>query len=370
MTTQFAQASYQEIIDLNTVTDKVSVIGIHTPVTDTPYSFLKPFFDAFQKYHYDGCSLTMVPAARLPADISQVSYEAGDIPIDPRDLLNPILWHGAHGESLGAVLNQFYDASPGTGDIDRKFFDSGEMNNASLSQIGNDAVYESLYYRALTDNSWRKAHPQTGLRVKGLHPLVYSVGTDAQYVNSQDGPTSPYVPKSGNLPIPPSEVGALPTSSAAGQLGFVSDAANLRAMGLQGLQESGQSSGNVYVSSLPNRRSSQFFTERLHGLGWLDTRVRTLGATGYQVQVTGEPTDDRLFIENLYSQVEDAQTINYLPRLFMGVCLLPPSYKAKQYYRLIINHRFSFKKYRGLSLDGYYRGRYGAGRAPSYRNFL
>lgn len=106
MTTQYATASYQEIIDLHTETDKVSVIGIHTPVTQTPYDMLQPFFDAFQKYHYDGCNLVMVPAARLPADPSQVSYGAGEPPIDPRDLLNPILWHGCHGESLGSVLNQ------------------------------------------------------------------------------------------------------------------------------------------------------------------------------------------------------------------------------------------------------------------------
>lgn len=370
MTTQFAQASYQEIIDLNTVTDKVSVIGIHTPVTDTPYTFLQPFFDAFQRYHYDGCSLTMVPAARLPADISQVSYESGDIPIDPRDLLNPILWHGAHGESLGAVLNQFYDASAGSSDIDRKFFDSGEMNNASLTQVGNDALYESLYYRALTDNSWRKAHPQTGLRVKGLHPLVYSVGTDAQYVNGSTGGTSPKVPRSSNVPnYLPSDVGSLPSPFAGGMIGAVDASANIQSQGLQGLQDTYQSGNDVYVRSQPNRRSAQFFTEKLHGLGWLDTRVRVMGSS-YATQLNGQVLDDRMNVENLYSQVENAQKINYLPRLFMGVCLLPPSYKAKQYYRLIINHRFSFRKFRGLSMDGGYRGRFGSAMSPSYRNFM
>nr|WCR62182.1 MAG: capsid protein [Smacoviridae sp.] len=367
MTTQFAQASYQEIIDLNTVTDRVSVLGIHTPVGDTPYTFLKPFFDAFQKYHYDGCSLTMVPAARLPADISQVSYEAGDIPIDPRDLLNPILWHGAHGESLGSVLNQFYDASAGSSDIDRKFFESGEVSNASLSQVGNDALYESLYYRALTDNSWRKAHPQTGLRVKGLHPLVYSVGSDAQYVNSATGTFSPVTPKSGNVPQPPSDNGPVTSASASGMLG--KNGASMQAQGLQGLQDTVTSAGTVYVRSSPNFRSNQFFTERLHGLGWLDTRVRVLDSA-IQSQVEGDPVNDRINIENLFEMVESAQTINYLPRLFMGICLLPPSYKAKQYYRLIINHRFSFRKFRGLSMDGGVRGRYGPGYAPSYRNFL
>ncbi|AJD07510.1 putative capsid protein [Odonata-associated circular virus 5] len=371
MTTQFAQASYQEIIDLNTVTDKVSVLGIHTPVTDTPYTFLKPFFDAFQKYHYDGCSLTMVPAARLPADPSQVSYESGEQPIDPRDLLNPILWHGAHGESLGAVLNQFYDASGSTSDIGREFFDSGEVSRASLTQVGNDALYESLYYRALTDNSWRKAHPQTGLRVKGLHPLVYSVGTDAQYLNNPTGTTTPQVPRSANSPLPPSDAGPMTSVGAAGTMGKgTSSPYGLQSLNPQGLQDTSDSGDLTYVRSLPTPRTSQFFTERLHGLGWLDTRVRISSTSGFQAEVSGNQTLDRMAVENLYEQVEDSQTINYLPRLFMGVCLLPPSYKAKQYYRLVINHRFSFRKFRGLSMDGGLRGRYGPARAPSYRNLM
>lgn len=369
MTTQYAQASYQEIIDLNTQTDRVSVLGIHTPVSDSPYTFLKPFFDAFQKYHYDGCSLTMVPAARLPADISQVSYEAGDIPIDPRDLLNPILWHGAHGESLGSVLNQFYDAAASSTDIDRRFFDSGELNNASISQIGNDALYESLYYRALTDNSWRKAHPQTGLRVKGLHPLVYSVGTDAQYVNGPNGSLSPTVPRTGNVPLNPDDNTGNVNLGAAGMMGHLNDNAQISSMRLQALQDTASDDG-VYVRSIPSARSGQFFTERLHGLGWLDTRVRVLPSAGVQTEVTGSVLADRSNLASLYEQVENIQTINYLPRLFMGVCLLPPSYKAKQYYRLIINHRFSFKKFRGLSMDGDIRGRFGPARAPSYHNFM
>ena len=42
----------------------------------------------------------MVPAATLPADPLQVSYEAGEPTIDPRDMLNPILHKPYHGEAL------------------------------------------------------------------------------------------------------------------------------------------------------------------------------------------------------------------------------------------------------------------------------
>lgn len=368
MTTQFARASYQEIIDLHTTTDKVSVIGIHTPVTDAPYTFLKGFFDSFQKYHYDGCSLSMVPAARLPADISQVSYEAGDIPIDPRDLLNPILWHGCHGESLGSVLSQFYSAENDTNDMLRDFFDSGEVTQASTSQIGNDAIFESLYYRALTDNTWRKAHPQSGFRIKGLHPLVYSVGTDRQYLPSSSGTLSPLVPHRSNSPLPPSEEGPLGGLGNSGSIG-ISSGAGLSIQGSEGLENTRVDGSTVYVRN-PAIRDVSFFTEKLHGLGWLDTRVRQIRSNGIETEVTGDQQLDRIALGVHYSQIEEEQAINYLPRLFMGICLLPPAYKASQYYRLVLNHSFSFKKFRGLSMDGGQRGRFDAGRAPSYVNML
>lgn len=368
MTTQYARASYQEIIDLHTMTDKVSVLGIHTPVSDAPYTFLQGFFDSFQKYHYDGCSMSLVPSARLPADISQVSYEAGDIPIDPRDLLNPILWHGAHGESLGAVLNQFYSGLPSNSDVDRAFSDSVDKSEVSQSQLGNDVIWQSLYYRALTDNTWRKAHPQQGLRLNALHPLVYGVGTNAQYLNSQYGNLNPTVPRRGNVPVNPDDAG-LSSLGTSGMFGVGGANNNLQMSAQQGFQTTQGTS--VFIG--PDRSGVQLFSERLHGLGWLDTRVRVLPSSGLgttTVETTGTELTDRLAIESLYQQVEGLEKINYLPRLFMGVVLLPPAYKAKQYYRLILNHRFSFRKFRGLSMRGDVVGRFGPGSVPGYTNML
>lgn len=365
MTTQFASASYQEIIDLHTETGKVSVLGIHTPVTDAPYTFLQGFFDAFQKYRYDGCSMALVPAARLPADPSQVSYEGGDQIIDPRDLLNPILWHGAHGESLGAVLNQFYSAEAASSDILRFMFDSGELSRVSATQLGNNAVWESLYYRALTDNSWKKAHPQSGFRLGGLHPLVYSLGTNKQYLNGPYGSLQPTVPHRGNAAQDPDENGTLAGLGTSGSIGPGTSSA-MNVLPGEGLQST---TGDT-VTIGGNRNETQFFSERLHRLGWLDTRVRTFSSSASQsVVLTGDEDDDNQLLESLYNLSENVGKVNYLPRLFMGICLLPPAYKAEQYYRLILNHKFSFRKFRGLSYRGDRVGRFGAGVAPSYNIF-
>lgn len=375
MTTQYATASYQEIIDLHTETDRVSVIGIHTPVTQTPYSMLQPFFDAFQRYHYDGCNLVMVPAARLPADPSQVSYEAGEQVIDPRDLLNPILWHGCHGESLGSVLNQFYASGGSTSDINRRFFDSGEYSEKNTAQFGDVGTFESLYYRALVDKTWLKAHPQRGFRKSGLRPLVYEVSTDRQYLSNPYGTLSPLVPKSDLIPGDPSDNNGLAGLAGASTLGNTTTGGGLNALGSFGLQrtvQTGSGSSAEFNVNLPYvRDSSAFFTSRIHGLGWLDTRQRVFSVSDGVSSDTldGNPVTDSEAIEDMYINAESYGRINYLPRLFMGLILLPPAYKTEQFFRIILNHRFSFKKYRGVSMRGDLVGNMGPGSVPSYQNF-
>lgn len=372
MTTQYATASYQEIIDLHTETDKVSVIGIHTPVTETPYDMLQPFFDAFQKYHYNGCSLVMVPAARLPADPSQVSYGAGEPPIDPRDLLNPIMWHGCHGESLGSVLNQFYAASSGSTDVYKRMSDSVDYDEKSTLQLGDVGVFESLYYRALVDKTWLKAHPQKGFRKSGLRPLVYEVSTDRQYLPNRSGVQSPQIPSADINAGDPSLNDGLSGNSAKGVLGYSMSSSTLGALGSLGFQNTPPSGTGEVTVNLPYVRDGSFFTSRVHGLGWLDTRQRVFnpGSSGVTSDaLTGSDEADAGIIESMYINAESFGRINYLPRLFMGMILMPPAYKTEQYFRIILNHSFSFKKYRGISMRGDMVGNIGPGAVPSYQNF-
>ena len=102
MATQKVYCKYQDIIDLNTVGGTVSVIGIHTPTGDTPRKMFPGFFKQYKKWKYLGCSVVGANAAQLPVDPLGVSYEAGegnDTVADPKDILNPILFHGCHGKS-------------------------------------------------------------------------------------------------------------------------------------------------------------------------------------------------------------------------------------------------------------------------------
>ncbi|QBP37166.1 capsid protein [Goat associated porprismacovirus] len=312
MTTQFAKASYQEIIDLHTEEDTVSVIGIHTPQGDTPRKMFGGFFDQFKKFKYLGCSVSLVPAARLPADPLQVSYEAGEPTIDPRDMLNPLMFHGCHGNDMGVILNRFYNTNsiadqPQT---DSTFYYADSITDIADGDHISGLQLEDLYYKALTDNTWKKAHPQRGFRKSGLRPLVYSMATNIQFSGG--------------------------------------DSIGMDGFGIpEDLVDDVSTSGTSVTATFPvSQNGRRFFTPRLTGLGWLDTRnVLTTATT-----VTGSTADIRAMLGDAALNQQDASEAD-LPLVYMGMILLPPAYKTEQYFRMIVNHHFAFKDFRGISFS-------------------
>lgn len=324
MATQKVYASYQEIIDLHTEHDRVSAIGIHTPTGDTPKKLFGGFFDQFKKYKYLGCSITLVPAARLPVDPMGVSYEPGELQIDPRDLLNPILWHGCHGQDMGAILNQLYTAGVVGSNTFQNVYKTDAIDLVEFANIEDiDLTFlENLYYKALTDNTWKKAHPQKGFKKSGLRPLVYSIGTTHQI-------------------MPTSDMGAT-----------IQD---LQEYGLPGEIEPvlGPSFYQTYGSAKQTRvQRMQLVANRLRGLGWLDTRnvITTTDYTSEQVTGSMREVFDQL-PGAIADMLNENTQIAELPKLFMGVILLPPAYKTEQYFRMIVNHRFAFAGFRGISFQ-------------------
>lgn len=106
-------------------------------------------------------------------------------------MLNPILFHGCHGNDLGNILNRIYSAGAVEGsDLSQLL----HTDSSSLWSMVNDpdgdnfaplTVLESLYYRALTDRTWQKANIQRGFRKSGLHPRIYSLATNMQLQNAE-----------------------------------------------------------------------------------------------------------------------------------------------------------------------------------------
>lgn len=318
MATQKAYASYQEIVDLHTESDTVSAIGIHTPTGDTPYKMFPGFFDQFKKYKYVGCSIALVPSARLPADPLQVKYGEGNpgdpYTIDPRDMLNPIMFHGCHGNDMGMILNRLMGQENGISDsLD------GLQESAEISASGGIAGLEGLYYKALTDNTWRKAHPQRGFKKSGLRPLVYSMASTRQIMPGQLGGS--LVVKDGQIEFDVDDYGDYESSNGL----------------IDGFNVTG------FRANVDNKM--QIITPRLTGLGWMDTRNAMTQAQTYMLEGLPLLPDG---LEGFYSALENKAE---LPLIYMGLILMPPAYKVEQYYRMIINHRFAFKGFRGISFS-------------------
>lgn len=360
MTTQKVFTSYQEIIDLHTESDRVSILGFHTPSNGQPVRLLKPFWDAFQKVKYLGCSMSMVPAARLPADPSQVSYGAGEPPIDPRDLLNPILFHGCHGNDMGSILNQFYAGESSSTDVTRRFSDSLDHNLVKTTYAGNKIVYETLYYRALTDNTWLKAHPQRGFR-KSMRPMVYSLATNVPLNPNSNTVRGGVIAKAQSDDGMGVSGGSRVTGGSSAIGSGTTTNTSFQSSPAPGLQSTSvtldpESEKYTTLYSNPGTFSGQFFmSPSIRPLGWIDTRQWVTGSGSTGSSITSTTPSDSTFATAEASVYEgiDKNRYVYIPKLFMGMCLLPPAYKTEQYFRIVLNHHFAFAKYRGTSMRSY-----------------
>ncbi len=315
MATNYVTAKYQEIYDLGTQAGKTTILGIHTPDDGNVYNMLSGFFDQFRKYRYKGCSVTMVPAAQLPADPLQVSFEAGALTCDPRDLLNPILFHGCHGEELNEILDTIY-------------YKGTSPSSVRELQV-NTAVSESSYYSALSDPSFRKFGIQQGAKVS-LRPMVHPLAVTQPIEHSESNYLYSY--PSGNTTvtgkIDGETTGDLINSSTNEAYSNSSIRNPLDALKLQ-VSGAGIQPGTVYVS--PDKT---IFSNGLKPLSWLPTWHFVPYAGGNMVNFSagGRVTD---------FNIETTR----LPLLYMGLFILPPSYTQEMYFRLIVTHYFEFKDF-------------------------
>lgn len=301
--------TYTETYDMNTEEGSPTLLGIHTPIGNIPYTFLAPAFRMYKKYKYLGCDVTVVNAARLPVDPEQLGKIDGTNYVDPRDTLNPIMFKGCHGESLGAILDSMYDGL------------LMSHKGSALDKEKLKAELEAFYYTALGDDGWRKSPIQKTLSLKGLHPMVYSLSTNHQILPT-NGLAYDYY--SENVPVSQSATG--PAHSGA----FGSTSANASAPVVAGTGV-WRANGDTESPTLLKGVNSMF-TSKMHRLGWLDT-LQYIGRSGT--------------ITNPLVPLDG--DIAQLPKVFMGLLMLPPSYLCRQYLRVIIRHKFKFAQYRTIT---------------------
>lgn len=301
MSTNYAKAKYQEIYDVNTKSNEVSIIGIHTPVGAKPRQMLSGFFTQFRKYKYSGCSVVATPSARLPLSLAQITVNAGDSGINPKDVWNPILVRGCHGDNLNSALNSIY-----RGSFDNEGSSLGKDHNADTAVPAGGLTWEQMYYRMLQDPSFKKFSMSSGIKLTGLHPMIYNLASDHQ--------------------ILPNE-----TSDAVGAFGPLSVPSKAGVEYTEGLSEYtvGAVSNGVGGKSFLHAR---IMTNRLQKLGWMDTRV-------------------------LFNSDGTSVTPGYtvLPKIFMACIVLPMAKSAETVtsMRFIVTHYFEFKEFNtSLTLEG------------------
>lgn len=340
MATNFVKAKFQEIYDFGTVSGRTTILGIHTPQGYRVQKLLGGFFRQFRKVKYSGCTVTMVPAAQLPADPAQVSFEAGALTVDPRDLLNPILFHGCHGESMNEILNQYLVGQ------EPDAFSPLEQKNTSVREVRPDtSATEAGYYAALSDPSFRKFGIQSGAKVSlkpMVHPLVLTnpmvpSNAHSDFVYSHEGQnySSVYGKDVGDFV----DVEQTPSDSSAGNYyGGIKYPGGFAPMG-----ELNSAWGF----------SPQMFSNGLRPLGWLPTTMYP-PATKEGVVPMVSQNDNTAGLTKMWN-IDIGPTT--LPKLFMGMFILPPSYTQEMYFRLIINHYFEFKDFTtclAVNIDGPY----------------
>lgn len=304
---------------MGTVSGRTTILGIHTPQGDRVQKLLGGFFRQFRKFRYTGCSVSMVPAAQLPADPLQVSFEAGELTCDPRDLLNPILFHGCHGESLNEILNQYLSTTQNNGSV-------GETR-PTLEEA------EAGYYSALSDPSFRKYGIQSGAKVNltpKVHPLVM---------------TNPVVPNDSSLRYYATVSGMKVYGSVAGdRVGKVEDLDPDKAGFAGGFDSLGYTVPFINSSGISAMYgvAPTMFSNGLKPLGWLPT---TSAPPMLKEDIVSYSPDESIS-GNVEPVVSSAPIgITKLPKLFMGFFMLPPSYTQEMYFRLIITHYFEFKDF-------------------------
>ncbi len=325
------KASVMEIYDLQTNVGKGTVLKVHTPTGNNIKRHLFGHFLQYKRYKYLGAKVSLIPASTLPADPLQLSYEAGEANIDPRDMVNPILWKHYHGETMTTDVLHVQDQLPYDQDgmVD-PYVTGFSIGEANYSQFGTSGTaIDKIYPRALMDTSFRKAGVQTGFSTY-VKPFVYNVTSNIQLAPGLRGNSLEHQTRYFMGMVPPEATAQVTQNPISGP-------------DLKGPVESGfTSTAKVgFSNNVEQKYRLDFQTSNLVPLGWQDTLSREFASMGNTTTVGGTTVSG-----NPYDSMGDFGVGPNLPDIPMLYILLPPAYKTEFYFRMVIKHYFAFKGFR------------------------
>lgn len=161
------RVSVSETYDLSTQTNKMSLIGIHTPdkmLIQKTY----PGLCMNSKYCRILSQDVVIACASLePADPLQIGTAAGSIA--PEDMFNPILYKAVSNASMSQIEARMQGLSQSlTNTIDGH---QAVVDNDEVALVADEFP---VYYALLSNrDGFRAANPQQGFSMTGLVPLVF-----------------------------------------------------------------------------------------------------------------------------------------------------------------------------------------------------
>lgn len=190
-----------ETYDLSTTVGKMGMIAIRTP--SAGYISLKypGFYRNYKFVRVVKGDVSIACASALPADPLQIGSNANQI--SPQDMFNPLLYKAVSNDSWNGLVNKIYGEAGTVTSLSDTVKFAQDMFSSATAEKSTRA-----YYALLSDPSFKKAHPQAGLTMRNLRPLVWTLlHTFGAPLNGQSSP---------QLSAPSSDMPSISASGATG----------------------------------------------------------------------------------------------------------------------------------------------------------
>lgn len=287
----------RETYDLHTVQNKMTVIAIHTPKPDIIKKNYPGLLLQCKAYRPVSADVRLACASVLPLDPLGVGTAEGDVA--PEDVFNPILYKAMSNKGMSQLesrINDLVDKSAsyiGTSDV---------VGSSAIIEVDDvtTAVDEFPIYYGLLSNTrdWKHAHPQQGLSMSNLRPLVYDMVYNVGDMRQ----------------VTQGSAGSVPYS----------------------VMDSDGSSGTDYASAMLGDARPMPFIPCTNYTGSGDGNYALAGFPA----PSGTPAVD---------EVGNASTsVNWL-RVVCGAIIVPPSRRHELFFRMVVEWVLEFSKIRPIS---------------------
>lgn len=167
--------SISETYDLHTQVNKMSIIGVHTPKRELIQKTYPGLCMNYKYIRIKSVDVVLSTAQTLPLSPGEIGLDANQI--RPQDMMNPILYKAVSNDSWSTLEYRI------KGLIDQGLTPGGSYAvpplSGSMADVENDGATgivdeHGVYYSLLSNrDGFKVAHPQHGLSMRGLRPIVF-----------------------------------------------------------------------------------------------------------------------------------------------------------------------------------------------------